>query len=201
MKDDIFLFASDTSISGSTIEGYFGNLDKTRRAGLELSAQAFIKGGHSLYANYAYTKATFQSPAEIFSIREDFGGENQVQAGDQLPLVPNHQVKLGGSFRLPKGFFAGADGRYIGSQYLRGDEANEEPKLDAYFVADARLGWRGAGWEITAIANNLFQNQYATFGTFNVNQGGGDVLERFLTPGQRRLVRLVIRRNFGADDD
>ncbi len=200
VKDDIFLFASDSSISGSTIEGYFGNLDQTRRAGVELSAQTFLKGGHSLYANYAYTKATFESQAEIFSIREDFGGENEVAAGDQLPLVPNHQVKLGGSFRFPKGFFAGADGRYIGSQYLRGDEANEEPKLDAYFVADARLGWRGAGWEITAIANNLFQNQYATFGTFNVNQGAGDVLERFLTPGQRRLVRLVIRRNFGGDD-
>src|SRR6202008_364592 len=102
-------------------------------------AQAFLHGGHSLYANYAYTRATFRSEAEIFSIREDFGGENEVHAGDHLPLVPNHQVKLGASLKLPKGFFAGADGRYIGSQYLRGDEANEEPKLDAYFVADARL--------------------------------------------------------------
>lgn len=201
VKDDVFLFASDTSISGSTIEGFFGNLDKTRRAGLELSVQAFLRGGHSLYANYAYTKATFQSPADIFSIREDFGGGNEVAVGDQIPLVPNHQVKLGASLRLPKGFFAGTDGRYIGSQYLRGDEANEEPKLDGYFVADARLGWRGAGWEISAIANNLFQHKYATFGTFNVNQGAGDVLERFLTPGQRRLVRLVIRRNFGSDGD
>ncbi len=88
-----------------------------------------------------------------------------------------------------------------GSQWLRGDEANEEAKLDGYFVADARLGWRGAGWEIVAVGNNIFQNKYATFGTFNVNQGGGDVLERFLTPGFRRVVRLVVRRSFGAGDD
>jgi len=201
VKDDVFLFASDSSVSGSTIEGFFGNLDKTRRSGLEVSAQTFLQGGHTLYANYAYTRATFESSAEIFSIREDFGGENEVEPGDELPLVPSHQVKVGGSFVLSRGFFAGADGRYIGPQYLRGDEANVEPKLDGYFVADARLGWRGAGWEITAIANNLFQNKYATFGTFNVNQGAGDVLERFLTPGQRRLVRLVIRRSFGGDDD
>ncbi len=200
VKDDIFLFASDTSITGSTIEGFFGNLDRTRRTGLELSAQTFLAGGHSLYANYAYTRATFQSAAEIFSIREDFGGSNDVRPGDQLPLVPNHQVKVGGALVLPKGFFAGADGRYVGPQYLRGDEANVESGLTGYVVVDARLGWRGAGWEITAIATNLLQHDYATFGTFNVNQGGGDVLERFLTPGQRRLVRLVVRRGFGGTD-
>jgi len=201
VRDDVFLFASDSSPTGSTIEGYFDNLDRTRREGIELAGQLFLRGGHSLYANYAWTRATFQSAAEIFSIREDFGGENEVQPGDELPLVPAHQFKLGGSFRLPSGFFAGADGRYIGTQWLRGDEANEESKLDGYFVADARLGWRGAGWEVVAVGNNIFQNTYASFGTFNVNQGAGDVLERFLTPGHRRVVRLVIRRNFGAGDD
>ena len=201
VRDDIFLFASDSAASGSTIEGYFGNLDKTRREGVELSAQLFLGGGHTLYANYGYTRATFQSDAEIFSIREDFGGENEVSPGDHLPLVPAHQVKFGGSFTLPSGFIAGADGRYIGPQWLRGDETNDEPQLDGYFVADARLGWRGRGWEVVAVGNNVFQNKYATFGTFNVNQGGGDVLERFLTPGFRRVVRLIVRRSFGGGDD
>jgi outer membrane receptor protein involved in Fe transport len=201
VRDDIFLSASDSAVAGSTIEGFFRNLAKTRREGVELSAQVFLNGGHSLYANYAYTRATFQSEAGIFSIREDFGGTNAVKAGDKMPLVPSHQVKFGGSFRLPAGFFTGADGRYIGSQYLRGDEANEEPKLDGYFVTDARLGWHGShGWEITAVANNLFQNKYAAFGTFNVNQGGGNVLERFVTPGFRRVFRLIVRRSFGGGD-
>jgi hypothetical protein len=93
------------------------------------------------------------------------------------------------------------DGRYIGTQWLRGDEANVEPRLDSYVVADARIGWRGQGWEIVAVGNNIFQSRYATFGTFNVNQGAGDVLERFLTPGFRRVVRLVVRRSFGGGDD
>ena len=61
VRDDIFLSASDSAPSGSTIEGFFSNLDKTRREGVELSAQVFLNGGHSLYANYAYTQATFQS--------------------------------------------------------------------------------------------------------------------------------------------
>jgi len=201
VRDDIFLFASDSSPTGTTIEGYFDNLDQTRREGIELTGQLFLAGGHSLYANYAYTRATFQSPAEIFSLREDFGGDNTVAPGDELPLVPNHQLKFGGAFRLPSGFFTGADGRYIGSQWLRGDEANAEPKLAGHFVADARIGWRGADWEIVAVANNLFQRRYASFGTFNVNQGAGNVLERFLSPGYRRVVRLIIRRSFGGGDD
>lgn len=202
VRDDIILSASDSAPAGSTIDGFFSNLDKTRREGVELSVQLFVNGGHSLYANYAYTKATYQSVADIFSIREDFGGVNQVQPGDQIPLVPSHQVKVGGSFRLPAGFFTGADGRYIGSQYLRGDEANEEPKLDGYFVADGRLGWHGGhGWEITAVVNNLFQKKYAAFGTFNVNQGGGGVLERFLTPGFRRVFRLIVRKSLGGGGD
>jgi outer membrane receptor protein involved in Fe transport len=200
VRDDIVLLASDSAPSGSTIEGYFDNLDRTRREGIELSAQLFLTGGHTLYANYGFTRATYQSSAEIFSIREDFGGENQVAPGDEFPLVPKHQVKFGGSFQLPSGFYLGGDGRYIGSQWLRGDEANEEPKLDGYFVADARFGWRRHGWEFTLVGNNIFQNKYATFGTFNVNQGAGNVLERFLTPGFRRVVRLIVRRSFGADD-
>lgn len=201
VRDDIILAGSDSAPSGSTIDGFFTNLDRTRRQGVELSAQLFLTGGHTLYANYAYTDATFQSSADIFSIRDDFGGDNTVEPGDKLPLVPAHQVKFGGSFRLPAGFSAGADGRYIGSQYLRGDEANQEPKLDGYFVADARVGWRASGWEVVVVGNNIFQNRSATFGTFNVNQGGGGVLERFLTPSYRRVVRLIVRRSFGGGDD
>ncbi len=201
VHDDIYLFSSDSAAAGSTIEGFFGNIDRTRREGVELTAQLYLTGGHSIYANYAWTHATFQSPADIFSIREDFGGTNDVEPGAELPLVPNHQVKAGGSFLLPRGFFGGLDGRYVGTQWLRGDEANTQSKLAGYLVLDARLGWRGRGWEIVAVGNNVLQNDYAAFGTFNVNQGGGNVLERFLTPGFRRVVRLIVRRSFGAADD
>ncbi len=197
VTDDIFLSASDSAPSGSTIEGFFTNLDRTRREGVELGAQFFLNGGHSLYVNYAYTKATFQSQAELFSVREDFGGDNEVEPGDHFPLAPDHQVKFGGAFQLPAGFRVGADGRYIGAQWLRGDEANETSELDGYFVADARVGWSGAQWELSLIGNNILQNKYATFGTFNVNATSG-ALERFLTPGFRRTVRLVVRRWFGG---
>jgi outer membrane receptor protein involved in Fe transport len=138
--------------------------------------------------------------AEIFSIREEEGGENEVEPGDRLPLVPDHQVKFGATFRLPLRIELGMDARYVGDQWPRGDEANETEPLDGWFAADARVTWSMGPWEVTGLVTNLFDERYANFGTFNVNQGNpaGPTLERFLTPGQARAFRLVIRRNFGA---
>jgi outer membrane receptor protein involved in Fe transport len=200
VKNDVFLFPNENEITGSTIEGFFDNLDRTRREGIELGASVGFGRGHSAYMNYAWTRATFRSAAEIFSIREEFGGENEAEPGDRLPLVPEHQVKLGASIQLPARIQVGADARYVGEQWLRGDEANETEPLEGWFAADARVTWSAGPWEVTGLVTNLFNERYANFGTFNVNQGNpaGPTLERFLTPGQARAFRLVIRRNFGA---
>jgi iron complex outermembrane receptor protein len=200
VKNDVFLFPNENEITGSTIEGYFDNLEKTRRDGVEVGTSVGIRGGHTVYANYAWTRATFQSEAEIFSIREEAGGENEVEPGDRLPLVPDHQVKFGASVQLPARIQLGVDARYVGEQWLRGDEANETEPLDGWFAADARVTWSAGPWELTGLVTNLSDERYANFGTFNINQGNpaGPTLERFITPGQARAFRLVIRRSFGA---
>ena len=210
VKNDIFLtpFQAANEPAGSTIDGYFVNLDKTRRAGVELAAAYRFPAGHSVYANYAFTRATFQSQADIFAIRSvndpsvvnPFPAENAVGAGDRFPLVPDHQVKFGGLLRVGPYVSVGADGRYIGKQYLRGDEANVTAPLDGYFVADARAGIEFGRWEINGIVTNLLQNKSAIFGTFNINQGNpaGPTVERFLTPNHRRMFRLVVRTTLGG---
>ncbi|HET8833187.1 MAG TPA: TonB-dependent receptor [Gemmatimonadales bacterium] len=213
VKNDIFLspFGDENEPAGSTIDGFFVNLDKTRRVGLEASGTYAFPRGHSVYLNYSYTRATFQSDAGIFTIRstQDAGGEpvvnpfptkNDVTPGDRFPLVPDHQIKLGGLARVGRYVSVGADARYIGKQYLRGDEANVTDQLDGYFVADARVGVEFGRWEINAIVTNLFQNENPIFGTFNINQGnpGGLTVERFLTPNARRAFRLVVRTRLGG---
>ncbi|HTO74430.1 MAG TPA: TonB-dependent receptor, partial [Gemmatimonadales bacterium] len=197
VKDDIYLFPGGDTSGTSTIEGYFGNIDKTRREGAELGLNLGFGRGHSAYVNYAWTKATFQTTAAIQSPRSD---DNTAEPGDRIPLVPDQQVKMGLSFQVGRHLNLGADGRFIGHQYLRGDEANEDKPLDTYFVADARATVHFGPWEVTGLVNNVFNSLYANFGTFNVNQGNpaGDTLERFLTPGQKISFRLVIRRSFGG---
>jgi len=213
VKDDIILtpFGEGGQPVGSTIDGFFKNVDKTRRLGVEAASGYTFRHGHSLYLNYSYTRATFQSDAEIFTVRSadevdgvpvinPFPTENAVTPGNRFPLVPDHQVKFGALARIGAYVSAGADGRYIGKQYLRGDEANVTDQLDGYFVADARVGVEFGRWEINGIVTNVFQNESAIFGTFNINQGNpaGLTVELFLTPNGRRAVRLVVRTTLGG---
>jgi len=203
VKDDISFIQSENAI----FEGFFSNIGSTRREGFELSVQLVPSERLSLYANYAYTRATFRDPAEIFSVRADsafvgapLAGPNDVSIGDQLPLVPNHQLKFGGMVALPVGLQFGADARYTGSQWLRGDEANETTPLGGYFEGSLRAGFSRARWEISAVISNVLNSHRPTFGTFNENRQTG-ALERFLTPLNARSIKIIVRRAFGAASD
>lgn len=201
VRDDIFLFPykEENEPEGSTIDGFFANLERTRREGIELDARVVWPLGHSLYANYAFTLATFQvEDVELFSIREEAGGENEIEPGDRLPLVPAHTARAGATLALTGAIQLGADLRYTGKRWLRGDEANEEEPLAPFLVADARATYRIGAWEIQGLVDNVLGTRYTAFGTFNLNQAAGGALERFLTPGQPRSVRLVLRREFGG---
>jgi iron complex outermembrane recepter protein len=200
VRDDISFIQSETAV----FEGFFDNIGDTRREGVELGIQLLPTERLSLYANYAFTRATFRDEAEIFSIRADdafvgspLAGENDVTEGDRLPLVPDHQVKFGGLFSLPVGFQFGADVRYTGKQWFRGDEANETTPLQGYFVANLRAGFRLDQWEVSTIVANVFDESGPIFGTFNENRQTG-ALERFLTPMNARSFKFVVRRDFGG---
>ena len=200
VRDDISFIQSENAV----FEGFFDNIGTTRREGIELGVQVLPTDQLSLYANYAFTRATFRDAAEIFSIRADdafvgapLSGPNAVGPGDRMPLVPDHQVKFGGLLSLPNGFQIGADLRYTGKQWLRGDEANETAPLDGYFTANLRMGLSLARWEVSAVLWNAFQNKGPVFGTFNENRQTG-ALERFLTPMNARSLKIVVRRSFGG---
>ncbi len=200
VRDDISFIQSETAV----FEGFFDNIGSTRREGVELGVQVFPSERFSLYGNYAFTRATFRDAAEIFSIRADaafagapLSGENAVAPGDRMPLVPDHQVKFGGLLSLQSGLQIGADVRYTGKQWLRGDEANETVRLDGYFMTNLRAGFSRAQWEVSAVLWNAFDYKGAIFGTFNENRRTG-ALERFLTPMNARSLKVVLRRAFGG---
>ena len=200
VRDDISFIQSETAV----FEGFFRNIGSTRREGAELGVQLLPSEAVSLYANYAYTRATYRTAADIFSARattafagSPLAGPNQVAVGDALPLVPAHQLKGGGLVRLPAGVSVGLDLRYTGHQWLRGDEANETAPLGGYFTASVRTGVTRGNWDLSAVVTNLFDSHAAVFGTFNENRRTGE-LERFLTPLGARAVKIVVRRGFGG---
>jgi iron complex outermembrane receptor protein len=196
VRDDIFLlpYRDEEEPVGSTIDGYFANVARTRREGLEFDARATSARGHEVHASFAATRATFRTAnVAIFSMREADGGDNTIEPGDRLPLVPDRTALVGGTLMLPAGVSLGLDVSHTGRRALRGDEANEEPPLPAFTVGMLRAGVARQRWEVRASVHNLLDRRYATFGTFNIDQSGGGGVERFLTPGEPRAVRVLVR--------
>ena len=200
VRDDISFIQSATAV----FEGYFANIGDTRREGVEIGTQFFPTSSLQLYANYAWTHATYRAAAAIFSVRSDaafagspLAGPNSVQPGDRLPLVPDQQIKVGLSWQLNRTFDLGVDGRYTGHQWLRGDEGNETSELNDYATANVRAGITLGQWEVNAVLTNAFNSHSAIFGTFNENRNTGE-LERFLTPLNARSIKVILKREFGG---
>jgi outer membrane receptor protein involved in Fe transport len=198
VHDEIFFIASDNAL----LSGYFTNLAHTRRAGVELAMNGTLpKSFGTWYVNATRTRATFESDAEVFSIRSDddfrdspYAGDNAVRPGRSLPLVPRDRLNAGADARI-LGFAAGAAVRYVGKQWLRGDDSNSTRPLGGYAALDLRAAREFGPVNISAILINAFDTHAAIFGTFNVNRRTGE-LERFLTPMNARSVKLVVRRDF-----
>ena len=202
VQNDIAFIQSDTAI----FAGYFANIGETRRQGLELAAQYFFKNGASLALNYAWTLATYQTDAEIFSLRSDSAfigsplyGPNDVQPGDHMPLVPAYQIKGSGTTPIGRHLQVGVDARYTGPQWFLGDEANETYPLNGYFTMGARVGVTLGRWEVSGVADNVLNMTPAIFGTFNENRQNGQ-LERFLTPQNAITLRVIARVAVGGAD-
>ena len=197
VRDDIFLFPyrDEDEPDGSTIDGFFANIPQTRRVGAEVETRLTMSR-LQLNAGYTFTRATFESSGfELFSIRES-DSENEIDRGDRLPLVPAHTLALGASLSLESGFDVSANVIAIGDRVMRGDEANEDDPLPGFVRTDLRVGYQRDRWTAHAALRNLFDRRYAVFGTFNVNQGAGHTVERFLTPAEPRAFTLSLSVRF-----
>ncbi len=209
VHDDIFNVIDENT---PTL-GYFTNLDRTRRVGVELGAGgsplASFAGLH-VGATLAWTRATFESQAELASplVEDDPPppgappeGAVGVEPGDLFPMIP----QLAGTFvaRQHVGTTTVAvEAHWTGRQFLVGDEGNEEEfaRLRASTTVDLRVERRfGSATAFVELANALDSEHHA-FGIVAEN-GRGPVAEaeRFLTPALPRRVTAGLRVRLGGD--
>ena len=197
VRDDIFFIAS--TVTG----GYFQNIGATRRQGLELGLQWLGSTGARAYANYGYTRATFETTATLATTRDSTG--ETVTPGDALPMVPDARINAGLAVPLvnPPGaasgpsLVAGLDARLVGHQWLRGDEDNATTRLSDYAVADLSLTLAWRELELRCTVGNLFARRYYSFGTFAENPTApGTPVQRWLTPGPPRHVQVSLSTDF-----
>ncbi len=173
-------------------QGFFSNVGKTRRLGLEvdLGGRRWLRGGSRIEASvhYTFVDATFETPFTAPSALhpDAVNGAIDVPAGARIPGIPRHIGKLGLSFFGWFGLSAGVNVIANSGQYLRGDEANLLAQVPGYVVVNARLAYRlWSRADVFVVGNNLFDAGAANFGVLgNARQvlGPGFDSPRFLGP-------------------
>jgi outer membrane receptor protein involved in Fe transport len=186
--------------------GFFQNVGSTRRQGIE--AEVTLKSPTlQLYASYAFVDARFLDALRISSHSPfaDADGNIQILPGDQVPAIPRHRIKAGFDYAITDAFKVGADAVFVSSQYFVGDESNQAPKLASYAVANVHASYQiNKTFQIYGRIDNLFDNRYATYGTFfeigevpNFTNGGAPFTDaRSVSPARPRAFYAGLRATF-----
>jgi iron complex outermembrane receptor protein len=197
--DDIINVASSIVLG----QGFFLNAGKTLRQGLEAGV-SYKSTPWNVYANYTFVDATFQSaltlPSPNNPARDD-NGNIFVTPGDRIPAAPQHRFKAGIEYAVTDSWKLGADVNVVGSQYLIGDQANQNPKVPPYAVMNLHGSYQiTKNFEIFAMVQNLFNQHYYTTGTFfdprSVPPSLGLTAPRMFVPGMPLAAYAGLRARF-----
>lgn len=153
---------------GNAARGYYVNVPATQRQGVEVGAE-YTRGDLSVYANYALIDATFQFDGTLSAPNNPLSddGAIAVRRGNTVPLIPDHQFKVGFDYLILPGWRFGMNLQAFSSAYYRGDESNLNPKLPAYYVLGLNTSYQVTpNLQVFGLITNLTNNRYATFGTF-----------------------------------
>jgi iron complex outermembrane receptor protein len=170
LQNDIY------GISTSVSTGFFQNIGSTRRQGFE-AGMTYQGLRWSVYAQYSYIDATFRSALVLNSPSnpfQDANGNIQVVPGDRLPLIPLNRLKLGGDYFLLPQWSVGGSFVLASGSFYRGDESNQNPQLSGYHVVGLRTSYHVTPHvELFADVQNLFDEEYSTFGIYSDPTGVG----------------------------
>ena len=188
--DDLIFISS----GALTNEGYFQNVARTLRQGVELNIGGSLFNRLHGVLSYTYISATFETDLTVSSPNhpEAQAGEIDVEIGDRIPGVPQHNLKADIAFAVTDALSLGANVLINSSQVFRGDEGNLIDQIPGYSIVNLRgryLLWNNLS--IFAKVHNLFDEAYETFGLFGeADEVLGDEFEdsRFLSPGAPRAA-------------
>ena len=214
--DDIH-FISTNATNGM---GYFDNVGKTRRMGLDAGLSGAF-GSFSWNAGYSYLKATYESDLELTNSLNSTSDGNaiQVHKGDRLANLPEHSLKLRLQLQATPNWSIGTNINTFSDVYIRGNENNkhrandgdanhvqDSGKIGGYTVVnlDTRYKFGDSGWQVFAKAINIFDKEYATGGMLGENWiedgvfAGDDEPSKMLMPGAPRAGWIGVRYDFGG---
>jgi outer membrane receptor protein involved in Fe transport len=186
--------------------GYFQNVGSTRRQGIE--AEVTLRSNTlQLYASYALVDARFLDALQVGSNSPfaDADGNVQILPGNRIPAIPRNRIKAGIDYSVTDAFRVGGDALFVDSQYFVGDDSNQAQRLPSYAVFNLHASYQiNKTFQIYARADNIFDNRYATYGTFfdtgavpNFANGGAPFTDaRSVSPARPRAFYAGLRTTF-----
>ena len=97
-------------------------------------------------------------------VQADFGGGQY--HGDEVPLVPNHRIRLEVGVWILDDLEVKGGYRYLSSQYLAGDFGNEHEELPASSLFDVGVYYAPSwadGWKASFVMDNVFDRNACDF--------------------------------------
>ncbi|MGH8778025.1 TonB-dependent receptor [Paraburkholderia sp.] len=191
----------------SSSQGFFQNVGRTRRQGLELAGHSRF-GPVAVTASYSYVDATYRSTWTESSQSNSSAGANgniTVKPGNHIPGIPASTVKLRLDYDATSKWTIGTNLTWRGSVYAQGDENNQDAngKISGYLLVDLDTTYQVTKQlQVFASVTNLFDKQYASFGVLGENffngpnhtfDGANPTNEQFIGPGAPRGVWVGLR--------
>lgn len=203
--DDDIEFISANGASSS--EGFFQNVGRTRRQGLELAGHSRF-GPVGVTASYSYVDATYRSTwteSSSSNSSADANGNITVKPGNHIPGIPANTVKLRLDYDATSKWTIGTNLTWRGGVYAQGDENNQDinGKLSGYLLIDMDTTYQVTKQlQVFASVTNLLDKRYASFGVLGENffngpnhtfDGANPINEQFVGPGAPRGVWVGLR--------
>ena len=208
---------------GSSSLGYFNNVGRTKRQGLDLGLRGSVDK-FTWNANYSFIDATFDTDLTMVSqenaLANPTTGEIQVKKGNQLPGIPQHQFKLRTQYQVIPEWSVGANLITYAGSYMFGNENNVTQKelgyggsgrTPGYTIVnlDTQYSLGNSGWKVFAKAINVFDKDYSSVGRIAQNSFdapyagsnfGQDNASAFVSPGAPRAGWIGVRYEFGGNE-
>jgi len=100
------------------------------------------------------------------SAAEDGKGNEGVNDGKTIPLVPDWKANAGADFKFANGVRYRVQYNYVGGQYFGSDYGNDYDEMDSHNTVDMYLSYNFKGFEIFANATNIFDEAYSDSGYY-----------------------------------
>jgi iron complex outermembrane recepter protein len=149
---------------------YFANIGSTQRQGVDAAVHYRAERWNAFVA-YSYTNATFRSGFVESAGSNPAGnadGNIVVRPGNQIPGIPPQQLKFGANLHVTPEWTVGFTAIANSSQYLVGDDSNQNKQLPGYCTVNLTTDYRiGPQIDLFGTVENITNARYYTYGTFS----------------------------------